>query len=289
MKNQKQEILKTTWFSVVGNIVLAALKFFAGFFGHSFALIADGIESTTDALTGVFVYFGLRYAQKPPDSNHPYGHGKAEALTTFMIVGFMLVSATVIVYQSIINFFTVQELPHLWTIYVMIGIVLWKEISYQWVVRRSKVLKSQALRADAWHHRSDAITTIAALVGVSLALLLGGDFVYADEVAAILAALFIYYNSFKILRPALGEVMDETMFQDLEHQIKETAKKVNGIKTLEKSRIRKSGLIFHVELHVHVDGDLSVTKGHDIAHELKDKLHDDIGALGIITIHVEPQ
>lgn len=149
MKNQKQEILKTTWFSVVGNIVLAALKFFAGFFGHSFALIADGIESATDALTGIFVYFGLRYAQKPPDSNHPYGHGKAEALTTFMIVGFMLVSATVIVYQSIINFFTVQELPHLWTIYVMIGIVLWKEISYQWVVRRSKVLKSQALRADA--------------------------------------------------------------------------------------------------------------------------------------------
>lgn len=122
-----------------------------------------------------------------------------------------------------------------------------------------------------------------------MALLLGGDFVYADEVAAILAALFIYYNSYKILRPALGEVMDETMFQDLEHQIKETAKKVNGIKTLEKSRIRKSGLIFHVELHVHVDGDLSVTKGHDIAHELKDKLHDDIGTLGIITIHVEPQ
>ena len=157
--SQEQAAIKTTYFSIVSNISLAIIKGLAGFFGNSFALIADAIESSTDILASFLVLFGLKYANKPADENHPYGHGRAESLITFMVVGFLFISATIIAYESIQNINTTHESPKSWTLIVLAAIIIWKEISFRIVIKKSKETNSSSLKADAWHHRSDAITS----------------------------------------------------------------------------------------------------------------------------------
>lgn len=169
MPHEKTAI-QTTYFSILGSIGLAFIKGFAGVFGHSYALVADAIESTTDVFSSLLVLLGLKYASRPADDNHPYGHGRIEPLITFLVVGFLITSATVIAYKSIININTPHELPEPWTLFVLGGIIIWKEISFRLVIKKSIETGSSSLKADAWHHRSDAITSVAAFVGISIAL-----------------------------------------------------------------------------------------------------------------------
>lgn len=287
MSNEKTAI-KTTYFSIIGNTLLAIIKGLAGFFGNSFALIADAIESTSDIFASILVLLGLKYATKPADENHPYGHGRIEPLITFMVVGFLIISAAIIAYNSIINIRTPHELPSSWTLFVLAPIIIWKEISYRIVIKKSKETNSSSLKADAWHHRSDAITSVAALIGISVALILGEGYEAADDWAALFAAGFILYNSYLIFRPALGEIMDEHTYDDLIEEIREIAITVDGVIATEKCLVRKSGLRYHIDLHAIVDGDLTVKKGHDIAHDLKDTLKEKLPELGGILIHIEP-
>ncbi len=280
--------IKATYFSIVGNTILALIKGLAGFLGNSYALIADAIESTTDILASFLVLFGIKYSNKPADDNHPYGHGRAEPLITFLVVGFLITSATIIAYESIINIGTPHDLPRSWTLYVLGSIILWKEYSFQVVMRRSKETNSSALKADAWHHRSDAITSVAAFLGISMALILGKGYESADDWAALFAAGFILYNSYLIFRPALGEIMDEHLYDDLIENIREVSKGVDGIIDTEKCFIRKSGMKYHVDLHATVQATISVKEGHDLAHKLKDTLRLEIPELGHVLIHVEP-
>ncbi len=280
--------IKATYFSIVGNTILALIKGLAGFLGNSYALIADAIESTTDILASFLVLFGIKYSNKPADDNHPYGHGRAEPLITFLVVGFLITSATIIAYESIINIGTPHDLPRSWTLYVLGSIILWKEYSFQVVMRRSKETNSSALKADAWHHRSDAITSVAAFLGISMALILGKGYESADDWAALFAAGFILYNSYLVFRPALGEIMDEHLYDDLIENIREVSKGVDGIIDTEKCFIRKSGMKYHVDLHATVQATISVKEGHDLAHKLKDTLRLEIPELGHVLIHVEP-
>ena len=187
--------IKTTYFSIIGNTALAIIKGLAGFFGNSYALIADAIESTTDIFASFLVLFGIQYSNKPADENHPYGHGRAEPLITFLVVGFLITSATIIAYESILNIGTPHDLPKSWTLYVLGAIIVWKEYSFQLVMRRSKETNSSSLKADAWHHRSDAITSVAAFVGIAIALFLGKGYESADDWAALFASGFILYNA----------------------------------------------------------------------------------------------
>ncbi len=286
--NKNNLAVRTVIFSMLGNIVLAVIKFVAGIFGNSFALIADGIESVVDVFASILVLFGIKYSARPADDNHPYGHGKAEPLITFLVVGFLIVSAATIAWQSILNIQTPHKLPELWTLWVLAGIILWKEISFQVVIRRSKKLKSTSLKGEAWHHRSDAITSVAAFIGITIARIGGEGFEVADDYAALIAVGFILYNCYLIFRPALGEVMDENNHDDLTLEIRKVALTVPGVEGTEKCFIRKAGMIYHVDLHAKVKGDLSVTKGHDIAHELKDTLRHEIPELGHVLIHIEP-
>jgi cation diffusion facilitator family transporter len=235
------------------------------------------------------VLFGLRYANKPADENHPYGHGKIEPLVTFLLVGFLVVSATVIAHESIQNIQRPHELPKKWTLIVLLLIIIWKEISFKIVIRNSEETNSSSLKADAWHHRSDAITSIAAFVGISFALFLGKGYESADDWAALFASAFILYNSYLIFRPALGEIMDEHFYDDLVEDIRKISITVEGIKATEKCFIRKVGMIYHVDLHAKVDGNISVTDGHILAHQLKDTLRNEIPQLGHILIHIEPE
>ena len=168
-----EKAIKATYFSIIGNALLALIKGISGYFGNSYAMIADAIESTADIFASFLVLFGIKYSNRPADENHPYGHGRAEPLITFLVVGFLITSATVIAYESIHNIGTPHELPKPFTLFVLAAIILWKEISFQIVMKKSIETKSSSLKADAWHHRSDAITSVAAFIGISIALILG--------------------------------------------------------------------------------------------------------------------
>ncbi len=286
--SHQETAIKATYFSIIGNVCLAVVKGLAGFFGNSYALIADAIESTSDIFASLIVLFGLKYANRPADKNHPYGHGKAEPLITFLVVGFLMLSAIIIAHESIVNIQTPHELPESWTLYILGAIIVWKEISFRMVMKKGKETNSSSLKADAWHHRSDAITSIAAFIGISIAIFLGKGYETADDWAALFASVFIVYNAYLIFRPALGEMMDEHVYDDLMEDIRKVSLTVPGIINTEKCFIRKAGMQYHVDLHATVDAELTVKKGHDIAHHLKDTLRSEIPQLGHVLIHIEP-
>lgn len=286
--SHERTAIKATYFSIAGNTTLAFIKGLAGFFGNSYALIADAIESTADIFASLLVLFGLKYASRPADKNHPYGHGRAEPLITFLVVGFLITSASIIAYESIKNIRTPHDLPKTWTLFVLAPLIIWKEISFRLVMKKAKETNSSSLKADAWHHRSDAITSIAAFIGISIALYFGKGYETADDWAALFASGFILYNSYLIFRPALGEIMDEHLYDDLVEDIRKVSLTVEGVIATEKCFIRKAGMKYHVDLHAIVSANITVKQGHEISHKLKDTLRNDIPQLGHVLIHIEP-
>ncbi len=288
MATREQTAIKTSYFSIAGNTGLAAIKATAGILGNSWALVADAIESTTDIFSSLLVLIGLKVSSKPADKNHPYGHGRAEPLVTFLVVGFLIVSATIIAYESVKNIRIAHASPKPYTLIILGAIIAWKEISYRLVISKSKETNSSSLKADAWHHRSDAITSVAAFIGISIALIFGKGYEAADDWAALFASGIILYNSFVIFRPALGEIMDENVYDDLAADIRKISQTVPGIVGTEKCFIRKAGMQYHVDLHAVVDGSITVTQGHDLAHRLQNTLRQQIPSLGHVLIHIEP-
>jgi len=288
MKTNKQKAINTIYISIIGNALLAIAKGITGIFGNSYALIADAIESTTDVFSSVLVLFGLKYATKPADDNHPYGHGRAEPLITFAVVGFLVFSATIIAYESIQNLQTPQLAPKKFTLVVLAIIVIIKELFYRVVSKKSNETKSSSLKADAWHHRSDAITSLMAFIGISIAIFMGEGYEKADDWAALFASGFIIYNAYLIFRPALGEIMDEHLYDDFVAEIRTISNTVEGVIDTEKCLVRKTGISFHVDLHLIVNGAISVSEGHEIAHRLKDELQTKLPEISDVLIHVEP-
>ena len=288
MNQNTSEAIKASWLSIFGNALLAIAKFVTGIFGNSYALIADAIESTTDVFSSFLVLLGLKYSSRPPDENHPYGHGKAEPLMTFAVVGFLVVSATVIAYESIQHIQTPHKVPEPYTLIVLVAIVIIKEYFYRKVSKKGDETKSTSLKADAWHHRSDAITSLMAFIGISIALFMGKGYETADDWAALFASGFIIYNAYLILRPALGEVMDEHMYDDMIGEIREVSINVPGVLDTEKCNVRKTGMIYHVDLHIIVNAEISVKEGHDIAHNVKNELLAHFPEIFDVLIHVEP-
>ncbi len=286
--SNKTIAIRTVYMSIFGNLLLAIIKGITGILGNSYALIADAIESTTDVLSSILVLIGLNYSTRPPDENHPYGHGKAEALSTFAVVGFLIVSATIIVYQSIQNIVTPHERPEKFTLYVLAGIVIYKEIAYRFVNKKGKEINSSSLSADAWHHRSDAITSLLAFLGISIALIFGEGYESADDWAALIASSFIVYNAYLIFRPVLGELMDEHLYDDLVAEIRSISMTIEGVKGTEKCMVRKLGMYFLVDLHVRVDGQMTVVESHALAHKLKDVIREQLPEIEDVLIHIEP-
>lgn len=274
--------------SILVSFLLAIVKGVAGILGNSYALVADALESMSDVVSSIVVWLGLKYASKPPDQGHPYGHGRAEALVTFAVVGVLLVTAAFIIYQSVINILTPHKLPADFTLIVLGIVILVKEAMYRHVLLKSKKTNSTSLRADAQHHRSDAITSVSAFIGISLAIFLGPGYEAADDWSAIIAAFVIIYNSYRIFKPAWGEIMDEQNHPELIGKINDCAREIPGVIDTEKCYVRKSGVNYLVDLHLEVDGAITVFDGHEIAHMVEDKLKS--CGLGIIyvSMHVEP-
>lgn len=288
LTDKHQEAIRTSYKSIFGNAFLAILKGVTGIFGNSYALIADAIESTTDVFASILVLFGLKYSVKPPDENHPYGHGRVEPLVTFAVVVFLVVSATVIAYESIQHIQTPHKVPEPYTLIVLGAIVIFKEVFYRFVSKKSNETKSSSLKADAWHHRSDAITSLMAFIGISIALFMGKGYETADDWAALLASGFILYNAYLILRPALGEIMDEHLYDDLIEEIRAITENVDGVVQSEKCYVRKTGMAYFVDLHLVVNAEITVKAGHNIAHNVKNAILEEIPEVVDILIHIEP-
>ncbi len=276
---------------VAVNSLLALVKLAAGWFGHSDALIADGLESSLDVLSSSLIWGALVYAGRPPDSDHPYGHGKMESLAG--IAGaLLLLAAGVLVAINSINEILFgspdRQAPAPFTLIVLIVVVVTKETLFRVASRRGKEVASTAIESDAWHHRSDALTSLAALVGISLSLVGGPAWVAADDWAALFSCTIIAFNGLRMLKISLGEILDEQASPAVISGVIQAAMAVEGVENVEKCRVRKSGLTFIADLHVRVNGEVTVTKGHVIAHQVKDVLMAGGLRLSDVTVHIEP-
>jgi cation diffusion facilitator family transporter len=256
--------------------------------GNSYALIADGIESTADIFSSLIVWGGLQWSSKPPDEDHPYGHGKAESLAGMVVALFLIAAAIFISIQSVQEIRSPHGAPAWYTLVVLGVIIVVKEALYRRMFRIGAQLGSSALRSDAWHHRSDAITSLAAFVGIGLALIGGEGYEAADDWAALAASSIIFINGIRLLRPALNEVMDANVPGAVEQQIIALAAQVDGVIAIEKCRVRKSGLGYLMDIHVEVDAELTIRAAHLIGHHVKDRLIGSDLPIVDVVVHVEP-
>lgn len=288
MPDSTKACLQTTLLGILLNACLAAVKGIAGVIGHSYALIADAIESTSDIASSLIVYGGLKIASIPPDEDHPYGHGKAEPLAAMLVAFALLTAALAIIIQSIREIQTPHHAPAPFTLYILIGVVIVKESLYRYVINVGDKTQSTAVITDAWHHRSDAITSAATGVGIAIALICGPGYEAADDWAALLASGIIILNAIRLFRPALAEVMDAAPGNGMEQQVRDAALAVRGVTGLDVCNVRKMGLHYYVDLHVLVDGDLPVRDGHEIAHRVKDAIRKAQPRIHDILIHIEP-
>lgn len=271
------------------SLLLVIAKGIAGITGHSYALIADALESLSDVVGSLVVWMVVKYASRPPDSEHPYGHGRAETLVIFVVVAILMSTAGYISYQSIHNIRTPHQMPSDFTLIVLLIVIAFKEMMYRITIRRSKKTGSSALRAEAIHHRSDAITSIVAFIGISIAIFMGPGYEAADDWAALVTAIVILYNCYLIFKPAWGEMMDEQTHQDLVEMVKKLSLTVEGVEGTEKSYIRKAGMNYLVDLHIEVDGNISVFHGHEIAHKVEHLLKTSGLGITYVSVHVEPR
>ncbi len=280
--------LKSTLIGIAANFLLAIIKGITGFLGNSYALIADAIESLSDVFSSIIIYSGLKIASKPPDLNHPYGHGKAEPIAAFLVAIALIGAAILISIQSLSEILLPQEAPEAYTLYVLVGVILIKESLFRFVNNVGSMISSTAVKVDAWHHRSDAITSVAAFIGISIALIGGEGYESADDYAALFASVIIVYNAYRLLKPAVRDLMDFSPPREIEYSIRKKALSVEGVQGLDKCKIRKMGFEFYVDLDVIVDGERSVREGHKIAHTVKEEIMNSFPAVANVLIHIEP-
>ena len=270
------------------NALLALLKFAGGIFGHTYALIADGAESLLDILSSILVWAGFRVASRPPDADHPYGHGKAEPVAALSVAVFIFGAAGWIGFHAVHEIITPHQGPHWATLPLLAGIVAMKV----WFSRRMRSAGeetgSTALGVEALHHYSDAVTSGAAFVGISIAVVGGPSYAAADDWAALLACAVIAANGVSMTNRALRDVMDTAVPEALEKAVRSVAVMVPGVREIDKCRVRKSGLSHLVDIQVRVDGDLTVREGHAIAHAVQDALLASVLRVSDVSVHVEP-
>ena len=273
---------------VAVNASLAAVKILAGVFGNSYALIADGIESTADIVTSLVVWGGLRVAATPASEQHPYGYGKAEALAGVVASLSLLLAAGLIAFHSVREIFTPHHLPHWSTLLVLLLVIVIKESLARWIGKVGEAEASSALVADSWHHRSDALTSAAAFIGITVALIGGKGWEAADDWGALVACAVIATTGVRLLHVTVRDLLDVAPPKSFEEEVRSAAATVEGVLAVEKCRIRKSGLVYFVDLHIEVDGDASVRKGHEISGRVRSFLKNSSLKIADVLVHVEP-
>jgi len=286
--NRLQRSLRATFTGMVTNLILACSKLAAGILGHSHALVADAVESFADIFSSIIVWRGLVVAAEPPDEKHPYGHGKAEPIAAAIVSVMLLLAAGWIAVKSVMEIAEPHLAPAPFTLVVLVAVIIIKETLFRFVLHTARDVNSSAMRSDAWHHRSDAITSAAAFVGISISLIGGKGYESADDWAALSAAFVIAFNGWLLLRPALGELMDEAPDKSVIERIRQIAAGTGGVERVEKCFVRKAGHLFFVEMHVEVDPQMTVLRSHEIAHEVKDTIRDAMPTVSDVLVHIEP-
>ncbi|MFO1459878.1 MAG: cation diffusion facilitator family transporter [Verrucomicrobiota bacterium] len=270
------------------NFALAAGKLAGGILGHSQALVADAVESFADIVSSLIVWRGLVVAAQPPDEDHPYGHGKAESIATAIIATLLLMAAVGIGVSATREIFLPHQPPHPWTLAILLGVVVIKESLFRVVARAGRETGSMAVSSDAWHHRSDAITSFAAAIGITIAWFGGPSWAAADDVAAVFAAGIIGWNGWRLLRPALLDLMDTTPDPAITAEIRRLAESVPGVTNVEKVLVRRMGWELLADMHVRVPPEMTVAAAHVIAHRVKDRIRNARPAVRDVLIHIEP-
>lgn len=273
---------------LVVNLALGAVKLVGGIVGQSFALVSDAVNSIGDSLGSVIVLFALRVAQKPPDVDHPYGHTRAEAVAGLSVAWLIAFSAVIVGWEAINHLFDRHSLPATWTLWIAAANVVLKEVLYRVNVTIGERIGSQSLVANAWDHRSDALCSLAVVIGIA-AVRWGGDrFLWADEAAALVVVAAILWSAWRLLRTNAAELMDQQADDELVDKIRREARAVPGVLSIEKLRVRRSGMEYFADLHLEVDPQITVERGHDIGHDVKAKLVQEITALRDVLVHLEP-
>jgi cation diffusion facilitator family transporter len=270
------------------NACLVVVKFFAGIIGHSNALIADAVESSADIFSSLIVWMGLSIAARPADEDHPYGHGKAEPLAAAVVSLMLLGAAIGISIIAIRDIRTPHHLPAPFTLFIAAGVIVIKEILYRRVSRVAREVGGTAIVADAWHHRADAISSLAAFIGISIALLGGPGWEAADDWAALVAAVLVAINGVRTLRPAIAGLMDEAPDRSVKERVLQAAAEVDGVRSVENLNVRGSGLGFYVDVHVKADPTLSLADAHEIAATVKYAILAAVPSVVSVLVHMEP-
>jgi len=273
---------------LVINVVLASVKIVAGVVGHAYVLIADGMESALDVAGSIVIWGGLTVAARPPDKTHPYGHGKAEPIAALVVAICVLAAAIGLAIESVREIKTPHHGPAPFTLVILVVVIVIKEFLFRYVNRIGRDLESTAVQTDAWHHRSDAFTSAAAFIGISLALIGGERWQSADDWAALFACAVIGANGVRLALPAFQEIMDTAPADKIVGSILAAASSVPGVVEVEKCHARKMGLDYYVDLHVGVDGNISVHEGHEIAHRVKAAIQQSDSRIADVLVHIEP-
>lgn len=293
MEAREKEIYKVTLTGSAVNAVLIVLKFFAGFVGKSSAMVADAVHSLSDFISDVIVLVFVRIAGKPKDKGHDYGHGKFETLAT-MIIGLLLIGAGIGLMingiGSVVRSLNGESLerPTMLALIVAIVSILSKEWLYRYTVRAGKKLDSQSVTANAWHHRSDAVSSLGTLIGISGAMFFGDRWRILDPIAAIVVSFLIIKSGYDIVKPCIGELLEASLPEDKEKEIISLVKSVPGIVLVHNLRTRRIGNGIAVDLHAKMDGDITLSEAHEKATAAENAIRRAFGDNSIINIHMEP-
>jgi cation diffusion facilitator family transporter len=280
--------VRVTLIGVVVSAGLATVKIAAGLLGNSYALVADGVESLLDIFSAVLVLGGLIISTAPRSDRFPYGLGKAEPLAALAVAIVLLIASVGIAISAVREILSPQHLPAPFTLVVLVGVVIVKEVMFRKLEFEGNTIGSRAVMTDAWHHRSDALTSLAAFVGISIALVLGEGYESADDWAALLACGIIAYNGLRLLKASMQDILDIAAPRSTRDEIRRIALSIPQVEGIDVLWVRGSGLSYLIDIHVEVDGALSVQEGHTIAHDVKDRLmNSDVPILDVL-VHIEP-
>jgi cation diffusion facilitator family transporter len=270
------------------NTVLAIIKLFAGVLGNAYALIADAVESSADIFSSLIVWGGLRIASKQADDEYPFGYGKAEPLAAAVVSIMLIGAAAGIAVQAMREIRMPHHAPAPFTLFILVGVIIVKEVLFRRVSAVGKEVSSTAVKADAWHHRSDAITSAAAFIGISVALIGGKGWESADDWAALVASAVIVVNAVILLRPAIDDLMDRSPGTHLLERISAAACGTSDVRYIEKLKVRKVGFGYYVDLHVQAEPLMTLREAHILSGRVKSAIRTAVPEVEGVLIHMEP-
>ena len=281
-------LIRSAQLGMLVNAVLAIVKLVAGILGNTYALVADAVESTADIFASLVVWGGLRMASRDPDEEHPFGYGKAESLAAAVVSIMLLGAAVGIGIEAVREIRTPHKTPAPWTLLVIVGVLVVKFILFRRTAALGAEARSTAVSADAWHHASDAITSAAAFVGISIALWGGPGWEEADDWAALFASCIIFYNGILLVQPALHDLMDGMPGEDIVEPVRHAAARVDGVMAVEKLTARKAGLVYYVDIHVQANPAMTLHDAHELSGAVKSAIRSAAPQVRGVLVHMEP-